>query len=215
MTKAKPLSVDDATAAQLHAKASAETITKAKAPKLAPDVQEQLDRMRAERDKHTANKSDELHKILREGDPEPDIEDACFQFYSGRKIELFNGMILELGPPPIPHMLVVAKMFDFADASNSTHARANAAKIMQYVRSVNGRPQPKALVTWQEVEQLIYELGELGCKAVYEVYEQTWADRGGAYWTDVKKNVPKSGLSRGRGADEDSGELRGSGEDTA
>lgn len=110
------------------------------------------------------------------------------------RFQLRNGMIIEMGPPDRPHALVIPKMFknreaidDLEDASHFT-----AAKIMQYVREVNGVRLPGFIGDWQEVVNLMHQLGDIGCRAVYENYQINWPDFGGTYWTELKKNVPGS-----------------------
>ena len=145
---------------------------------LPPDIQEEL------------KKSRENARILGSAPAIPAV--TADQRTARVTFRLADGRIIEMAPPGKPHMLVLPAMFknrditdDIEDASHFT-----AAKIMQYVRSINGRELPDFIGRWEDVVTLMHELGDIGCRAVYENYAIHWPDIGGLYWTEIKKNVP-------------------------
>lgn len=121
-----------------------------------------------------------------------DEETNYLDSFTGRTFKLFDGRVIEMGPPALCHQLVLADMFaDIPVVTIKTQQNEKLAKVMQYVRSVDNQKLPAYLKTWPEVVHLCNKLGALGVNAVQQVWMETWPDINGLYWSDVKKNLPK------------------------
>ena len=129
------------------------------------------------------------------GDKTQEI-DPLAASYKERKIQLWDGRVITMGPPGIWEELILQEVFEKdSSVGNKLNSRRQIAICMQYVRMIDNRRLPPALTTWAEIENLVRELTPLGCNAVREAYLETWTSIGGLYWSDVKKNVPESGIS--------------------
>ncbi len=104
-----------------------------------------------------------------------------------KKFTLGDGRILEMGPSRIPHMLITPAMFNGRDLMDfKFRADLQSAKVMQYVRSLDGVPMAEPLGTWMEVVNLMHNLGEMGCKAANSIYDLYWDDNASAFWSELK-----------------------------
>lgn len=109
----------------------------------------------------------------------------------------FPGGTVLLGPPQVWTELILKEMFaSFKDISQYEFLKMREiAKYMLFVRAINGQ-RMRTAVTWGEIENICRQLGQLGCDAVRTNYMIRWPDLDGEglYWSEVKKNVPESGL---------------------
>jgi hypothetical protein len=176
--KAKSLTNDEAQAVlmQKDAKPSAQ---------LDPNTQAMLEKMRAA----SQNIAKEKPKPL-------DVRIVPDQDDDGLKtIELKDGRVIVMGPPGVPHMLVIPEMFkDQKEDGLVLRSNMLFAKVFQYVRSIDGQPLGKCIRTWAEIVDLMHQLGDLGCCAVEDNYEIWWGTGVGNYWNIVEKK-PQTGTS--------------------
>jgi hypothetical protein len=168
----------------------------AQGAEMAPDIANELERMRGEQKKHVVENTAGVEvDDLSEVEPLQSIEKAAgellnFDMPTSYVFELYDGREIEMGPPPVPHMLIVPKMFAERKDLNPIQADAELkmARILLYVRRV-GNQRLTLMQTWGEVKKLAQELGELGMRSCYEVYAECWSDYTPTGWKFVKKSV--------------------------
>lgn len=92
--------------------------------------------------------------------------------------------MLFISPPRTPFQMVVGKIFKGVEFEESD---AQLAMFMTYIRQIDDRPMPEPIVNKTQVDQIAYELGDLGCRAVRECFAENWPGGGGIFWDEVKK----------------------------
>lgn len=103
--------------------------------------------------------------------------------------------VIVMGPPKTPFMLTLGRIFKSRLASVSDDSAINVdaqlARLISYVRSINGQPMPDPIVDWKDVVAITHQLGDLGERAARECYEMTWPDGGQAFWSFREKHLPE------------------------
>ncbi len=149
-----------------------------------PELDARLAEMRALSKAHEANKGNAAAAQTSAG-----FHLAANGHIPNKKFTLGDGRVLEMGPSRIPHMLITPAMFNARDTMDfKFRADLQAAKVMQYVRSIDGAVMPEPLGTWMEVANLMHTLGEMGCKAAFQIYELYWDDAATGYWSELKNS---------------------------
>ncbi len=95
--------------------------------------------------------------------------------------------IITMGPPSYCTQTIVGKILDQREVINlDLEASIKLARVMCYVRAIDGVVQTMVPRTWDDVMLIANQLGELGVRACLSVYEYRWPDSGATLWEEVK-----------------------------
>ncbi len=134
---------------------------------LPPVVQQDLDAMRAFRATNQAEAGTPVDQFALKEVLKPEHH----------VIRLRDGRIVEFGPPSKPHILVLADMFRDTKARGwQLAAHTQSATMFQYIRRIDDQRLPGFIATWEEVETLMAELGDLSVRALGNAYAKFYPD---------------------------------------